>query len=374
MKELIIGAGFSGMAAGIKTGAPIFEATNDIGGICRTYKKDKFEFDIGGPHWLFGNNEAIDFVKTLVDVKTYERRAGVYYNVTLPYPIQTFADQEFVGVGERNKSFRSWLGQNFGRPMCNMFFFPFNEKYTAGLMDEILPFDNYKTPPVGDKGFVSQFHDPVGGLNALVGKMAEKCHITLNKRAVAVDVNDKVVTFQDGTYERYEKLISTIPLNQLLYICGQRNFDLPYSSVFVLNIGASPDINLPKEHWLYIPFCKSGFHRVGFYTNVDKSKAPKGKVGLSVEIAFGGEYTYDDLDVPFIIQEVVAELKSWRWIKKVITVDPTFVPTAYTWNRTLEERETHIKWLADRDIITIGRYGLWKFQGLCESIQQGLAL
>lgn len=374
MSNLIIGGGFSGLAAGIKTGYPVYEATDSLGGICSNYFKNGFEFFTGGPHYLFENDktvEAMKFVQSLVELNSYDRHAGVYYNHIFPYPIQTFTQ-------ETHKStpgyFKHWLSEKFSTAENNMFFYPFNQKYTAGLMDEIIQYDGYKTPKAGTNGFVSRFHDPVGGLGGLIDKMSKKCQIHINKRAIKISPEERIVIFQDGEAVKYDKLISTIPLNQCLSLCGNKNYSLPYSAVFVLNIGAEPGPNLPKEHWLYIPFCKSGFHRVGFYTNVDPLKAPEGKVGLSVEMAFGAEYLYDDLDVDFIIQEFVAELQSWGWIKDVIVTDPTYVRTAYTWNLTLNERERHIAWLKERNIISTGRYGSWKFCGILESITDGFNL
>lgn len=370
MKTLILGAGFSGMAAGIATGAPIYEATDHAGGICRTYKLNGYEFDTGGPHWLFGHNKAIEWVKGIIPLTSYERRAGVYYNAILPYPIQTWATRE---PETREGYFKHWLSRQFSPEMCNMFFYPFNAKYTAGLMDEVLPFDSYKTPPAGGQGHVVEFHNPVGGLNALVDKMASKCVISYNKRAIKISPQEKLVIFQDGDWFKYDRLISTIPLDQLMILCGHTNVTLPFSSVYVLNIGATPDVNFPKEHWLYVPFCKSGFHRAGFYTNVEPNKAPEGKVSLSIEIAFTG-YNRDDLDEPFIKQEVIKELKAWRWIGEVDVVDGTWVKHAYTWERNKNDRPYYLQWAKDNDIHSIGRYGTWKFCGLSESIQMGLSV
>lgn len=373
MKTIILGAGVTGLAAGCKTGYPIYEATKDHGGICRSYWKNGFQFEPGGGHWIFSNEktcEAMEFIKSLVELKNYDRRAGVYYNKIFPYPIQTFFEK---GNEVKLGSFKYWLKERFTNESCNMFFFPFNEKYTAGLMDEIIQFDSYKSPPAGSVGFVSKFHDPVNGLSSLMDKMASRCCISYNKRAQMIDEENHIVKFEDGELLEYDKLISTIPLSQTMALCGRKDFDLPYSSVFVLNIGADPGPNFPKEHWLYIPFCNSNFYRVGFYTNVEANKAPEGKVSLCVEMAFGQEYEYEDLDVDFIITNVVAELQSWGWIENVIVTDPTWVKHAYTWLRSEEERDRHLAWLKERDIISIGRYGKWKFQGMAESIMDGLA-
>lgn len=371
MRNMVIGSGFAGMAAGIKLNCPIYEMTNKAGGICQDYVKDGFTFSNGGPHWLFGKDIGLEYIKTLVEVKEYERNAGVYYNHTFPYPFQQEMQKSPEILGN---SFKNDLWNRFGTEQCNMFFFPFNEKYTAGMMDKILPQDAYKSPTKGN-GWVSTFCDPVGGLSTLVGKMASQCDIKYNKEAVSIDTENKIVRFKGDwkdlhNVEKYDRLISTIPLPHLMRLCGQE-VDLPYTSVLVINIGAEPDINFPKEHWLYIPFCKSGFHRVAFYTNVDKLKAPEGKIGLSVEVAFKDMHTSHWFQEKAL--EIIEELKSWKWIKDnyetVWSID--IVPCAYTWEYNREDVPNAIQWLKERDIISTGRYGKHKFQGLTQSIEDG---
>lgn len=366
MKAFILGAGFTGMAAGIKTGLPIYEATDKAGGICTSYKKDGFEFFNGGPHLLFGKGIGLDYVKSLVPVNEIERKAGVYYNHIFPYPIQTVAQQENMANAG---TLKHWLMDNFSRAENNFFFYPFNEKYSAGLYNEVMQSDDYKTPKPGTTGFSTTFCDPVNGLGDLVDKMAAKCDIHYNKIVTKIDVVEKLVIFSDGSIEEYDKLISTISLNTLLALCGEVA-DLPFSSVYVLNIGAEEDVMTPQEHWLYVPFCKTNFHRIGFYSNIDKTKAPEGKVNLSVEMAFCG-FERDDLDEPFIIKHVVEELQAWRFIGDTITIDPTWVRCGYTWLKSKEDANDKLKWLKGNDIISTGRYGKWKFQGMVDSIKDG---
>ena len=361
----ILGAGFTGLAAGIKTGFPIYEMSELSGGICRSYEKEGFQFSHGGPHFLFGKGIGLEYIKTLVKVNEYERKAGVYYNHIFPYPFQTTAEYDFES---NTGSMKEWLKNTFGKAQCNLFFNPFNEKYTAGLFEDIIQVDEYKSPPAGGKGFVSTFCDPVDGLTNLVEKMADKCVINYRKKVVNIDTSHKIITFQDGKYIQYEKLISTIPLNTMSKMCG-RALNLPYSSVLVINIGAEKEKNTPDDHWLYIPFCKSGFHRIVFYSNVDKTKAPEGKIGLAVEIAFLGDSK--NLDIEKIVFNVIEELQSWRFIGKVITVDPTIIDTAYTWLYSRDDAKVEIDRLRESDIISTGRYGSWKFCGMVDSIKMG---
>lgn len=371
MKTIILGSGFTGLASGIKTGGVIYEATGHPGGICRDYEKDGFKFSNGGPHWIFGKDAGLDYIKTLVEVKEYEANAGVFFNHIFPYPIQSELQKThlFNNIPGLPMAFHHY--HNFGKELYNLFFEPFNEKYTAGLYGEVIQQDAYKTP-IDGKRWVTTFWDPVNGLSDLVNKMADKCTIMYHNPALSIDTHNKIVKFKYG-HEKYDRLISTIPLNKCLEMCGNTDFKLPYTSVLVINIGAERGHSTPDEHWLYIPFCKSGFHRVSFYTNVDPTKAPDGKVGLSVEIAYRSEEQNIDWAKEINLMEniVINELKNWGWIGDVITTQSDFVKTAYTWMYKKEDRENALNWLSERDIISTGRYGKWKFQGLTASIMDG---
>lgn len=372
MRKIVLGAGFTGMAAGIKTGLTIYEASNNPGGICKSYVKDGFQFSQGGGHWVFGKGAGYDYINSQVPLNKYERKAGTHYNHTFPYPIQTAAQKTITA---KEGTLKGWLVENFSKAECNLFFNPFNDKYTCGLYEDVIQYDEYKTPPAGSVGFVSTFSDPVGGLNVLVDKMASQCSIKYGKRAIKVNTEAKSVLFEDGEVIWYDKLISTIPLNILLAICGKEDYRLPYTSVLVINIGAEKTEYTPEEHWLYEPFCNSGFYRIGFYSNVDKSKAPEGMVSLSVEMAFRG-IEYKDLNVEAICKDVIKELKKWRFIGDgdVKVIDPTWVKTAYTWLYDKDDANIQIEWLKRRDILSIGRYGAWKFQGMTQSIADGLGV
>ena len=369
MKTIIIGAGFTGMASGIKTGSPIYEATDHAGGICTDYVKDGFRFSNGGPHYLFGKDAGLEYIKSLVEVKEYERKAGVYYNHIFPYPFQSNFKHAMMFHPVREDNFKNWLTDTFMSDKCDMFFYPFNEKYTAGLYDQIIPQDAYKSPKTGT-GWVSTFCDPVNGLSDLVSKMASQCKINFNKKAVSIDAHNKLVKFDDLWIQKYDRLISTIPLGKCLQLCGNTDFNLPYTSVLVINIGAERGHSTPEEHWLYIPFCKSGFHRVSFYTNVDQTKAPAGKVGLSVEMAFK-DVEYKNLKVEEISFGICKELQEWGWIGDPIVVHPNWVDCAYTWQYNKDDAQKGIDWLKERDIYSVGRYGKWKFCGITQSIMMG---
>jgi len=175
----IVGGGVTGLAAGAVSGAPVFEKSDGPGGICRSYylppfsgerydhsppDDDAYRFEVGGGHWIFGSDPAaLDAIRALAPLTTYERKAAVHIGrlgVTVPYPLQAHvgalgkeielrAGAEWLDLQDESKdptTLREWLALSFGASLCELFFFPFNDRYTAGLCDAIAPQDAFNSP------------------------------------------------------------------------------------------------------------------------------------------------------------------------------------------------------------------------------------
>jgi len=365
MKTVILGAGISGLAAAYKTGGTVYEAMAQPGGICLSYYVSGYRFENGGGHWIFGADKSVErFIGKFVECKRYERKAGVYYNTIYPYPIQNYFKKQIPmsPIG----TMQHYLLNRFGDKLSRMFFFPFNEKYTAGLYDKIVPQDPQKNPK-DTQGYNAEFIYPKNGLDDLINRVAEGVDIRYRKKAHKIDPDKKLVYFADGDSVKYDRLICTLPLNKTCELLHHPwTPGLIYNSTQVLNIGATPGRNIPKEHWLYVPHCKSGFHRVGFYTNVDHSFAPKNRVALYVE------WAVQEYKVP-LLKEAIKELQGWGFINKVDVTDTCYIDIAYTWTPPgSEEKESLLSMVEDCGIEQIGRYGRWHFQGIAESIKEGL--
>lgn len=320
------------MAAGIKTGAPIFEANSYPGGICRSYTKNGYRFEAGGGHWIFGNDKStLNFINSLSPLKIYQRNPAVYFpdkGLYIPYPLQnhlSYLPKEITKKAlseirnNANKTlpakatFADWLLANFGKTLCDLFLFPFHQLYTAGLYTKIAPQDKFKTPTnKKNSGYNKIFTYPKRGLANLIEKMAKKCQINYNKRAVEINIKRKEVSFEDGTKLRYKKIISTLPLNKMVRLTGIHLDEpsAPYTSMIVINIGARRERKCPHYHWLYIPESKSGFYRVGFYSNVNNSfllSTRKNKVSLYVDKAYLGGKKPSDKEIKRLAQNVIKE-------------------------------------------------------------------
>jgi len=422
----ILGAGLTGLAAGLASGLPVYEAEETPGGICSSYymrpregkrldngpKDDEaYRFEIGGGHWIFGGDPLVlRFIRSLTPVKSYVRKSAVYLpdqDLSAPYPIQnhlrylgtklaTQALREMVEAARTNHpviTMADWLRASFGPTLCELFFDPFHELYTAGLWKNIAPQDAYKSPvdlslaiqgafdeapPVG---YNITFIYPTEGLNTLAQRIAAQCNVYYRKRAMHIDVKDKALHFEDASAIHYETLLSTLPLNRMMEMTGLTVHEEPNrsSSVLVINIGALKGARCPQEHWVYIPRSKARFHRVGFYSNVDPSFLPLSvhasddRVSIYVEKAYPQGHKPKQAEIQTLCCEVVKELQEWDWIKEVEAVDPTWIDVAYTWSWPRSRwKEKALKLLEEHDIYQAGRFARWVFQGIADSIRDGL--
>jgi len=422
MRNFILGGGMTGLSAGLSSGLPVFEAMPDPGGICSSYyvrpgektrlaqapaDGEAYRFEIGGGHWIFGGDPAIlHFIKTIAPVKSYARRSSVYFHARdlyVPYPIQNhlrFLGSDVVGQVLKElvkpagdfRTMQEWQEQSFGPTLCKLFFFPFHELYTAGLYTKIEPQDAYKSPvslPLVIQGafdnapavgYNTTFIYPGEGLNVLAQRMASLCDIHYGKRVVEIDVQSKEAHFSDGTTTAYNTLLSTLPLNTMMKMTGLtvESEPDPHTAVLVLNIGAVRGERCPDDHWLYNMNTKSGFHRVGFYSNVDRSFLPESAraanegVSIYVERAFLGGQKPSEQEIAAYCDAVVHELQAWGFIKEAHVVDPTWVDIGYTWTYLGSRWKSQaLKKLEEHGIYQVGRYGRWIFQGIADSIKDG---
>lgn len=420
----ILGGGVTGLAAGWATRLPIFEATGSPGGICSSYylrpKDDKrlrrppsdgeaYRFETGGGHWIFGaDREVLRFIGDPASWRRYTRDSAVFCrkeDLYIPFPIQY--NLRFLKDRPRRKalseilnapkaeslSMKEWLGNRFGKTLSEIFFYPYNNLYTAGLYERIAPQDRRKTPydvskillgtgkAVPPTGYNSSFIYPEAGLDDLTRRIAEKCRINYHKRAVRIDAKKKKICFSDGGSRSYSSLFSSLPLNKMV---GMANLKIdakpdPYTSVLVLNIGAARGRKCPDAHWLYFPESKSGFFRIGFYSNVDSSFLPlssrtqKNRVSIYAEKSYigGGKVSKDEAGNYAV--SAIKELQKLGYIGDVETFDTNWIDVAYTWSWIGSRwRRSALRALEKNSICQIGRYGRWNFQGIADSIREGL--
>jgi len=410
-KGWILGAGMTGLAASYASGVTALEAEAQPGGICRSFHLPSpagdYRFEVGGGHWVFGGDAVLNrFLGGFGTWRSYQRRSAVYFpesGLRVPYPLQDhlhalgprLAEKCLAEIRlDRQQSphtMAEWLEWQFGPTLNELFFGPFHELYTAGLWTRIAPQDSYKSPidlariergargeTTEAAGYNQTFLYPEGGLDSFADALASRGSVQTGARVARVDTGRKRLELTDGRTLSYEWLLSTLPLDAMLRLTGIAVDDAPgqATAVLVVNLGGRRGAHCPSEHWIYVPRSRSGFHRVGFYSNVDRSFLPQGaadRVSLYVERGFPQGARPSESDCAEYARQVGDELCEWGFLQDVEVCGANWVETAYTWTLPGSRwRETAIARLHAEDIHMSGRYGQWKFQGIADSLRDGL--
>jgi protoporphyrinogen oxidase len=423
MSRWIIGGGMTGLAAGMASGFRLLERHERPGGICASYERQGYRFELGGGHWIFGGDPIVNrLLASASEIRNYRRRSAVLFlgahkntsslrNLFVPYPIQDnlFAlprEIRSAALAEimRGNSdtpagtMQEWLRQQFGEVLCHIFFDPFHERYTAGLFGRIAPQDGYKSPidkaqvlrgseqENTDAGYNAVFKYPARGLDVTSQWLAKHCQIEYAAEVTRIDPKRRCLVLGSGREIPYDIAVATTPLNRLIDMTeglGERIGPAdPHTSVLVLNLGVTvPDTPLARNgyHWLYVPDSKSGFHRIGYYSNVDSLFLPEGhrndpsRASIYIETAFRQDQRLSKEGIDRFVDEIIVELRSSGLIDTVEAVDPTWVDVAYTW------RSPRSDWVSrataacqEAGIEPAGRFGRWTFQGIAASLKEGL--
>lgn len=201
----------------------------------------------------------------------------------------------------------------------------------------------------------------------------------MGKEAVEIEARKKRLTFQDGSQCAYERLISTLPLPELL----KRIIDLPahlreagerlrYVSVYDVNLGVARG-NISDQHWVYFPEEEFPFYRVGFPMNFSASWGPQGTSSLYAEISRLPGETFSPEEALELVVQGLVRCGILREDDAILARDVRPIRYAYVIHDA--ERRRVLPWiletLAEKGIHSIGRYGGWGYFSMEEALLEG---
>jgi len=386
-----------------KVKAEIFEKKIKPGGLCRSIKKQGFVFDSSGHLLHFRNRKTLSLVNKVLggNLTKHKRKACVYtFNKFIPYPFQAnfnylpkrVARQCLRGFieskkqGLKSNNFLQWIYNKFGKGIAGYFMIPYNTKLWKIPLDEldhkwaerfiVIPAikqikESLTKSESESLGYNDSFWYPKrGGIEELTkGFSSGLDNIHLCCQAVAVDLKKKVVAFGDGRKEKFDKLVSTIPLPELGKIITvlpkgiKSNFkELRWISIYNVNLGVKGRVQ-PGRHWIYFPQKNIPFFRIGFFHNFSSHLAPRGRGSLYIDISYSK-------DRPIRRREIGAQIRKYLTttgiIKKGCEIyceninDIKYGYPVYDKNYTSARRKI-LNFLSRNSIISCGRYGSWRY-------------
>lgn len=406
-RYLVIGAGVSGLAFVDWLGDEDFlivEAEDEIGGYCRTVRRDGFVWDYSGHFFHFQRPEIERYLVGRMGgqrVLRVERDSRIWYGDRfIDFPFQKnihqlppAEHQQCVRdlrnrPEEKGDSFEDMLYARYGRSIAEKFLIPYNEKLyatdlralDAGAMGRFFPHASVEEI-LGNasraEGYNATFTYPEGGAIQYVQALARGVRsdrISLGERVLGIDLEGKVATTTHRRI-RYERLVSSAPLFSLLDICGVP-FDsavFSHNKVLVFNLGF--DSKGPaRVHWIYYPQREIVFYRVGFYDNIFGSD----RMSLYVELGLPRDADPSEEERASMKIRVLEDLRICGILTNQtlvasheVLLDPAYVHVTV---RSTAEAAVKKQILADRDVHSIGRYGSWTYCSIEDNIVEARAL
>ncbi len=434
-KIAIIGAGPTGLGAAYRlkelgyTNFALFDRQHEIGGLASSFTDSAgFTWDIGG-HVMFSHYKYYDDVFDKLmgnDFQLNMRECWVrMFQSWVPYPFQNnirhlpkeITYECLAGLIEaqtkrnhkQTTNFEEFIDCVFGDGIARHFMKPYNFKvwaHPAKMMNKewigervaVLdinraiknvvmqsddfgwgPNNQFKFPLFGGTGeFYRRFAKPLDG------------HVHLNKSVDFVNLLKKEIRFSDGDIQKYDELISTMPVDKL---CNDMlNGEVPrtikkaaaslrHSGGYMVGIGIKQKCPSTKS-WMYFPEDNCPFYRVTYLSNYSPNMTPDKNqyYSLLCETSYS---EFKPVDGSRIVDDTIQGLVNAGLItdadRKDI-VDTWVYDARYSYPTPSVERDEIlaqvIPYLEQHSIYSRGRFGMWKYEvsNTDHSLMQGVEL
>lgn len=412
MKKVILGAGIAGLGAWhADNTAEIYEASGQAGGLCRGFEVNGFCFD-QAVHLSFAKDKVVRDVFDSVDQYYHHPFPYSWYKETwLRHPAQNnlfsfptqFKIDAVKGFVERKgredvTNFKDWLIGGYGEFLYENLFKIYNEKYwqtDLGEMDidwignriyqpdidEVL-YGSYtdETPNVY---YASEMRYPKrGGYYTFIKGIADEAEkqgrLHLNKKAVRIDPAAKTVFFQDGTQAEYDRLLSSVPLPEMVNLIDRAPAEvremaagLEHTGVALVSAGMKKTDF--EKFWFYIYDTDIMAARAYMPSVKSPANAPEGCSSIQFEIYFSSK-----AQAPAEQEAVENTLYALEKLgiasrRDVLFTDYRIMPYGnVTLLKSTEQNVPVITdWVKSQGISPIGRYGEWKYLWSDQSFLSG---
>ncbi|MDU4941576.1 MAG: glycosyltransferase [Mixta calida] len=289
----------------------------------------------------------------------------------------------------QTENFEQFIYKTWGRGIAKHFAVPYNKKLWT------LPLSEMETSWLGGRvplpdlaqiveGALAPLEKPMGpnarfgyplkgGFQALMHGFLPHltCELETNSTLAALHPEQHIAVLTDGRRYRYDQLISTMPLPQLIKLIGdeapQEIHDaaakLLHVSIRCVNIGVGR-ADLTEKHWIYYPG-ETLFHRIFVQGNASPFCNPPGGCGLTCEISYSPHKPLP-VDGDALIQRCIQECIAVGMINAddpIITANQVDIPYAYVvYDHARQANIALIRdWLLQQDILLSGRYSEWEY-------------
>ncbi|MDF3056767.1 MAG: protoporphyrinogen oxidase [Rariglobus sp.] len=417
---LILGAGPTGLGAARRLHElghadwALLEGSAHAGGLSSSFVDEQgFTWDIGGhvqfSHYDYFDRAMVEFLGEDGWLR-HQRESWVWMRDRfIPYPFQNnirrlpAADLDKCLQGliqiireprPRPENFGQWIDATFGPGLAEVFMRPYNFKVWAYPPEKMNARWVGERVAVTDLGRVLQnlvyarddlswgpnntFQFPKQGGTGAIWKAcaarlpAERIH--LNTTIVRVDLDRREVHSADGRCFTYDRLISTLPLRELIRLSGQDQFiplaeqGLLFSSsnIFGLGLRGQPAAELATKCWMYFPEDNCPFYRVTVFSNYSPGNVPDSTRHWSL-MAEVSESSDKPVNLKTLPEEIIQGALNTRLIERREDIISTWNYRAgYGYPTPGLERDRALgvllPFFEQHEVYSRGRFGAWKYE------------
>lgn len=417
-KIVILGAGISGIGAAYQANKDknnkviIFEKRNSWGGLCDNFVINGFRFD-RFVHFTFSPHKEVQelFERGCESIRHIPNPFNYYKGIWIKHPAQnnlfplSSEEKELVINSFKNrenkeiteiKNYEEWLKVQYGNYFAENFPMKYTRKYWGVEAKEL------ETKWVGERMYKPTLEEvrqgmetqntpvtyyakemrypKVGGYKSYLNYLVKGLDIKLENEVIKIDPSKKIIYFKNGNKENYDKLISSIPLPEMVNIVEsipkemiEKSKLLKWTSGYIVSIGLNTE-EIPPYLWFYIYDEDIPFARVYSPSHKSKDNCPEACSSLQLEIYFENnnipkKSKEEILEVCITKLEEMKVLKSGDIIVKDIRYEK-YANVIFDFNiyETRKEIREHLKSLG---IETIGRFGEWDYFWSDQSLLSG---
>ena len=419
---VVLGTGMAGFGAAYRLHSEgitpvMYDKNAYYGGHTASFRYETgFLFDVG-PHISFTKDTRIQEVfadsveqqyETIqINLNNYWRGHWPLHPVQLhlhgmPEDVIVKVISDFVeerGAPERPiKNYADWLLASFGKTFAESFPMTYTRKYHTTTAD------NMSTDWLGPRiyrpsleevlrgaisasaphvHYITHFRYPsAGGFMNYLNKFMPMGNIKLNHELVSIDPRKQELKFANGLVERYDGLVSSVPLPDIIRMIADAPKDvaaaakkLSCSTCVLVNVGIDR-ADISNAHMTYFYDEDICFTRLGFPHMLSTRNAPEGAGSIQAEVYFSEKYKPFTGSPEDYIEPVIRDLKRVGLVKdndRILSKKAMFLKYAniiFDLERAEALKTVH-GYLDDVGIAYCGRYGDWGYMWTDESFISG---
>lgn len=419
---VILGGGPTGLGAAYRLRErgvdefEIFERSDRVGGLATSFQDPKgYTWDVSG-HIIFSNypyfNQLLEKLLGKDGIRRIDRESWIKFEDRyVRYPFQNHLSslpeqamlECLVGLVESQTidrdraytNFEEWVLARFGAGIARHFMNPYNFKVWStplnrmgfywiaervAVVDWKKALETTLLPKVTDWGPNATFGYPatrgtVGLWLATIPFIGPE-KIRYHKRAVCVDEEKREIQFSDGSVRRYDRLLTTLPLEafvarlkhapEKVRSAAKR---LLFNHLFSVGVGLkrpSPS----NKNWIYFPNPKTPFYRMTYLSNYSPDIVPGGDTSRYCSLLMETTYSrFHPLPKGDFVKAVIDGLLAEGILESsdLPLIDSTFlIHAGHAYPIPSVDRDEALsvihEYLEPREIYSRGRFGSWKYE------------